>query len=165
MDPDPISDPSILTSVPTDTANCSNRPVPFYCFYWLLYCFAMLLLLYCCPPAILLLLFHRSVPLIWLFYRTVLNWLPRPTATHCPITKCSAIKVLLRVYPTAFYIDRVLRADCSILTALPLTVLLYLTAPTICFLPLLLRYYYCCYCATAITTTVYFYVYYCFRYC
>jgi hypothetical protein len=90
--------------------NCSDRPVPFYYFYRLLFQLTLLLLLLLLllfRLAILLLLFNCSVPLFRLFYRYYSNRLPptdcyRLTATDRPVTEISTIKSSATRCPTAY---------------------------------------------------------------
>jgi hypothetical protein len=134
--------------------NCSNRPIPFYYSYQLLFqptVLLLLLLLLLFRPAVLLLLFDRSVPLFQLFYRHRSNRLPptnchRLTATDRPVTEWSAIKS-----STAGCV--LLLTNCYrvlLPSVLPLTVLFYFTALNVyfyyCFYYRYYYYCYCCYC-------------------
>ena len=133
--------------------NCSSRPVPFYCFYRLFYCYC-----YCCSDQ----LFYccsSTVPFRCSDYSTaaVSTDCYRPTATDrlLPTVPLLLSKVLLTdvLLPTNCY--RVL-----LQSVLPTTVPFYPTALTLCFFYYYYyRYYYCCYCYYC-----YYYCYYCYCY-
>ena len=128
--------------------NCSDRPVPFYCFYRLFYCYC-----YCCSSA---------VPFRYSEYFTA------AVSTDCYWLTALTV-LLLRVL-----LLKVLLPDVLLLTdgyrvllpsVLPLTVLFYFTALSICFYYYFYyRYCYCCCCCYRCYCYYCCYYYYCYRY-
>ena len=120
----------------------SNRPVPFYCFYRPLF-----------RPAVLLsLLLLLLLPLFWLFCHCCFDWL----------TAIDRLLPLIFLLPKVLLLDVLLLTNCYrvlLPSVLPLTVLFYFTALSICF------YYYFCYCYCYCCYCCYrCYCYYCCRY-